>query len=112
MAKSFIGREQGEVNWIRIVVSLEDEHIEIDLDTGASVTVISEQYYEKKLKSKVKVKLHLNSAILKTNSGEILEVLGEITVIMKYQRQKHYLFKSLWLKKKDHPCSEEIVSKF
>lgn len=47
--------------------------------------MISEQFYEKKLKRKVK--LHPSSAILKKFSGEILEVLGEITVNMKYQTQ-------------------------
>lgn len=57
----------------------------MDLDTGASVSVISEQFYENKLKRKVK--LHPSSAILKTYSGEILEVLGEISVNVKYQTQ-------------------------
>lgn len=38
------GLQSGEVNEIRIAVSLKDEHIEMDLDTGASVTVISEHF--------------------------------------------------------------------
>lgn len=54
-------------------------------------------FYKNKLKTKVK--LHLTSAILMTYSGEILGVLGEITVNI------------MWLKKKDQPCSEEIGSK-
>lgn len=80
-----LSREQGGAKEIRIVVSLEDERIEMNLDTGASVSVISEQFYENKLKRKIK--LHPSSAILKTHSGEILEVLGELSVNVKYQTQ-------------------------
>ena len=57
----------------------------MDLDTGAS----SEQEYRTKLEKKVS--LCPSNAILETYSGELLEVLGEVKVNVKYKTQSKFL---------------------
>jgi hypothetical protein len=54
----------------------------MDLDTGASLSVISELY---------KTKLEEKSETASQYSGEMLRVLGEINVHVKYQEQHKFL---------------------
>ncbi|XP_062575345.1 uncharacterized protein K02A2.6-like [Saccostrea cucullata] len=81
---SLSGENRG-VNAMKFSVTLEGIPIEMDLDTGASISVISEQLYHTHLQNKVT--LCPSEAILKTYSGEPLGVLGEVKVNVKYQTQ-------------------------
>ena len=61
--------KHGRVKAIKISLTLEGELIEMDFDTGASISVISEQEY--RTKSEKKVSLCPSNAILETYSGEL-----------------------------------------
>jgi hypothetical protein len=84
-----LSEKSGRSKEIKISLTLEDELIEMDLDTGASLSVISEELYKTKLVEKVT--LRPSRVILKTYSGEMLGVLGEINVHVKYQKQSKFL---------------------
>ena len=58
--------------------------IALELDTGACVTLVSEQEWKDKLES---VNLSNTSLILKTYSGKTLKVLGKIEVAVKLDGQ-------------------------
>ena len=65
-------------------MKVNDLNIHLELDTGASVTVISEQSWKETLKS---VPLHATNVVLKTYSGERLDVLGKASVTVEYKNQ-------------------------
>ena len=65
-------------------VKLNDSNIYLELDTGASVTVISEQSWKETLKS---VPLQATNVVLKTYSAEMLDVLGKASVTVEYKNQ-------------------------
>ena len=61
--------KHGRVKSNKISLTLEGETIEMDVDTGASISVISEQEYRTKLQKKVS--LCPSNTILETYSGEL-----------------------------------------
>ena len=67
---------------ILLPMKLNDSNIYLELDTGASVTVISEQPWKETLKS---VPLQATNVVLKTCSGERLDVLGKASVTVEYK---------------------------
>ena len=69
---------------VLLPMKLNDSNIYLGLDTGASVTVISEQSWKETLKS---VPLQATNVVLKTYSGERLDVLGKASVTVEYKNQ-------------------------
>jgi hypothetical protein len=61
-----------------------DTHVNFDLDTGSSVTIINEETYKSKLKDKFPLKA--TKVKLKAYSGDAIPVLGECTVPVQYDR--------------------------
>ena len=58
----------------------------MEVDTGASVVVISEQTFRKTLKSRPKIQP--NNANLLTYTGKEIQVVGVIQVPVEYNNQK------------------------
>ena len=69
---------------IMIPMKLNDSKVHLELDTGASVSVISEQTWKNYLNS---VPLQDSGVTLKTYSGERLEVLGQTDISVEYHNQ-------------------------
>ena len=70
---------------ILVLVKINGISFKMELDTGASVTVIPEEMWEKELGS---VPLVESSVTLKSYSGHAIPVVGETTVHVQYQTQQ------------------------
>ena len=68
-----------------IPVKIEDITLSMELDTGASVSIISEKTYKKWLSSKA---LQKSTVSLRTYTGEPLDVMGSMEVEVKYKSQE------------------------
>ena len=64
---------------------VEGKHLQMELDTGASVSVIPQKFWEEKFSE---VKLETSTMVLKTYTGEALQVLGEAAVKVQYGKQE------------------------
>lgn len=64
-----------------------NQPISMEIDTGASLSIISEETY-KQLSSEIPLSFQECTTVLKTYTGESLHVLGKITVPVTYQQQK------------------------
>ena len=64
---------------------VEGKHLQMELDTGASVSVIPQKIWEEKFSE---VKLETSTMVLKTYTGEALQVLGEAAVKVQYGKQE------------------------
>ena len=71
---------------IRVEVKINDKPLQMEVDTGAAVSIISEQ--TKKTLYPL-VSLTAPSVVLRTYTGEAMSVLGEMEVKVKYQDQSH-----------------------
>lgn len=71
---------------IKVNVEIENQPFQMELDTGASVSIICENEYNQYLKHYVP--LHETSVVLKTYTDGVVPVLGEILVEVKYGKQK------------------------
>lgn len=67
-------------------IKLDGQDVTMEVDTGASVTVISEQTFRQTLKSTSKIQS--SDANLHTYTGEEIRVLGTIKVPVEYNNQK------------------------
>ena len=81
-------RGQSKPKAFKVTVELCGEPHSLEIDTGATRTVLNEETY-----SKLREKLELNSskAALSTYTGEKIAVLGEVLIPVKYQNQQHNL---------------------
>ena len=70
---------------ITVDLKINDKHVQMELDTGASVTIISEQIKDKLFPN---TPLQRSSLKLKTYTGESLPVLGEMPVHVAYGDQQ------------------------
>ena len=69
---------------IKIPLLVDNVLLEMELDTGAAITIISEVKYKEHFSE---TKLRESSTLLKTYSGERLKVVGEIAVNVEYENQ-------------------------
>ena len=69
---------------IKIPLLVDNVLLEMELDTGAAITIISEAKYKEHFSE---TKLKESSTLLKTYSGERLKVIGEIEVNVEYENQ-------------------------
>ena len=70
---------------IKVEVKIGESPLIMELDTGAAVSIISQQEYESKFSQ---YKLHKSDVILKTYTSEMMNVVEEITVHVNYQDQE------------------------
>ena len=70
---------------IKVPLLVDNVLLEMELDTGAAITIISETKYKEQFTGK---KLRESSMLLKTYSGERLRVIGKMDVKVEYERQK------------------------
>ena len=80
--RSINGRHSGEIH---ITPEVNGVPIEMELDTGASVTLISTRVWEQSLN---KIPLETTSMVLKTYTGELLKIRGQVMVKVTYQGQE------------------------
>ena len=73
---------------IKLTLNIEGIDFDMELDTGASLTLIGEDNYKQNFP---KVKLKQSSVKLKTYTGDLIPVLGEIEVDVKYGDQSERL---------------------
>ena len=62
---------------MKVEVRVGDSLLIMEVDTGAAVSIISQQEYKSKFSQ---YKLHKSDVILKTYTSEMMKVVGEITV--------------------------------
>ena len=79
--RSINGKQNGE---IQITSEVNGVPIQMELDTGASVTLISTRVWEQSLN---KIPLEATGMILKTYTGERLKIRGQVMVNVTYQGQ-------------------------
>ena len=73
---------------IILMVDLAGSQVQMELDTGAAVSIVSEKTYHTQLSS---WPLESASVKLKTYGGEPIQVLGKLTLPVKYENQSHNL---------------------
>ena len=73
---------------IFIELSINGTLITMTLDTGASISIISEQTYQTQLPH---LHLHKSDILLRTYIGETLTVCGETQVCVTYKKQQYHL---------------------
>ena len=81
-------RGQSKPKAFEVTVELCGEPHKLEIDTGATRTVLNEETYNK-LRDKVELKS--SKAILSTYTGEKIPVSGEVLIPVKYQNQQHNL---------------------
>ncbi|KAJ8021906.1 hypothetical protein HOLleu_39239 [Holothuria leucospilota] len=72
-------------NPFNVTVTIDGKPLEMEVDTGASMTIIPEEVYQKQFGH---VPLQSTSLQFKTYSGEKLDVMGEGSVTVQYCQQK------------------------
>ena len=83
---------------IRVEVKINDKLLQMEVDTGAAVSIISEKTKKTLYPT---VSLTAPSVVLRTYTGEAMSVLGEMKVKVEYQEQSHDL--TLMVVKGDGP---------
>jgi len=83
---------------IRVDVKINDKPLQMEVDTGAAVSIISEQT---KNRMYPMVSLTSPSVVLHTYTGEAMSVLGEMKVQVEYKDWSHNL--TLMVVKGDGP---------
>jgi hypothetical protein len=73
-----------------VSVQVDDKYLKMEVDTGASVSLISERTWRNLWKNGTP-KLNPAKVILRSYSGESIKVLGEMEVTVQYQDQKKKL---------------------
>ena len=73
-----------EVRKYQVNIRVDNENIVMEIDTGAAVSIIPQELYETKLSH---LPLSKSKVVLKTYSGERLQVLGEVQLPVQYQGQ-------------------------
>ena len=101
MSTHFSPSVQNRTSQIQILVSVEVDNVKLsmEVDTGASVSLVSEQTYQRYWPNR---KLERTSTILRTYSGEALRVVGkhrEQTKVLVVEGDGPNLFGRDWLAK-------------
>ena len=69
-------------------MSIEGKSIKMEVDTGASRTTISEHVYETQFKH---VQLRPTDVLLRSYTGDVVPIIGELSVNVCHEEQKHKL---------------------
>ena len=73
---------------ITVPVKINDQRVEMEVDTGAAVSLIPEAVQRELFPD---AQLHPSRVLLKTYTGEPLRLKGEMSVRVEYQGQQHHL---------------------
>ena len=73
---------------ILVTLQLNGQDLTMELDTGATLSIVSEKTYQSLFSPHAAPQLKPSTAQLKTYMGEVLRILGEITVTVCYKDQK------------------------
>ena len=79
---------ENKVKAFEVTMELCGEPHKLEIDTGATRTVLNERTYNK---LSAKLELKSTKAILSTYTGEEIPVSGEVMIPVKYQNQQHHL---------------------
>ena len=63
---------------------LDDKPFEIEVDTGAAISIVSEDVFKSAFPNRTLQSSALN---LRTFTGEVIKMLGELSVVVKYTTQ-------------------------
>ena len=74
-----------------VSVSIDNASLEMEIDTGASVSIISEETYNRLWSPEDAPPLQESSVKLRTYSGEQIGVKGSTTVTVRYKNQTEQL---------------------
>ena len=74
-----------------VTVKVNDKDLQMEVDTGASASVISEEVYGRLWKREDASPLRPTTVTLRTYTGEKLALLGSITVDVQYKEQRQTL---------------------
>ena len=77
-----------EVKKYTVNIQIDKEYVDMEIDTGAAVSIIPKGIYLDKLSQHPLVK---SKVVLKTYSGERLQLLGEVKLPVQYQGQRDTL---------------------
>ena len=83
-------RDASTIAPFEVSVQVDDKYLKMEVDTGASVSLISERTWRNLWKNGTP-KLNPAKVILRSYSGESIKVLGEMEVTVQYQDQKKKL---------------------
>ena len=81
----------GKANPMMVTLKLNQVELPMELDTGASATIISEATYKSLWKKSTRPLLKPSKVKLRTYTGEELEILGALQVTVEYEEQKKNL---------------------
>ena len=76
---------------IEVTVKLNDKATTMEVDTGATLSIMSNHTYKKLWPAGSRPKLRPSTARLSTYTGEKIHVIGQITVCVVYMQQKRQL---------------------
>ena len=71
----------------RIEIDIEGSVVALEIDTGASLSLMSERTYDELTQNR-QIPLRPSSVVLKTYTGESLDVLGSVNVVVKHLSQE------------------------
>ena len=77
--------KEKKVQPLRASVLIDGKPSSMEVDTGAALSVVSEETWKKLGKDR---ELEFSDVILRTYSGEVIQVLGKQTVDVQYKRPK------------------------
>lgn len=80
-------QSQGTTPPIMVTLQVDGRDLTMELDTGATLSIVSEKTYKSLFSPDAAPKLKASEAELKTYTGEVLKILGEITVAVSYRDQ-------------------------
>ena len=86
---------------IKVPVCVDGVNVCMELDTGASVSIVSEAQYKQWWPGR---SLDSSPIKLQTYSKQLLRVLGSLSVMVDYEGQRATLVYPLWLWKGVGPC--------
>jgi hypothetical protein len=98
-------REKTKDKSISIDEELGGQPIRMELDTGATKTIISEETYNKLCKNLTP--LRKTTVVLSTYTGERIPVAGKVMVPVRYENQQHNLL-AFVVKGQGQICLAEI----
>ena len=87
------------------MVTIDGKPLSMEVDTGAAVSLISEEVMRWQFPS---AKLQPSTAILRTYTGQTKDVVGELLVNMQYRQQSPKKLNLVVAQGSDHVCLVEI----
>ena len=80
----FVGSRQSQSHPIIVPVSINGKQLSLEVDTGAAVSILSEKTFQSNFLDAV---LKPAAVTLRTYTGQPMPVVGQLTVLVKYQSQ-------------------------